>query len=262
LFVAEWIDNAPFNGSAKEHDLEKPKCFARTKNVPRSGPFSAMYFGNDVLLCGRNRTSGEIQDAGKHRSSLRPSSANDTCERIFHGETVSPARSRATTLLASPQGSSISLTDDSQPVSVRARRDAAAGSAKKSSKTASIQQTSIRKMNADGSEESSSDQDLFRREREYFLKERSVFLREREQFLTDKERFHGEKERLIQDIHREKEGIAREKEELAHQRGKPKAAAKNVKSVTVSREPPAPLTPPGSTRPHPTYHRPSPHWSE
>jgi hypothetical protein len=237
LFVADWIDNAPFDGPLQEQEIEKPKYFARTKNVPRSGPFSAMYFGNDVLLCARNRTSGESQEMGKNRSSLRPPSASiDTSERIqgVCGETESssPARSRVMRH-PSPKLSSISLADDSRPVGAqRARREKVS---QKPSKTPSNRQTSVRTTNAESSEEAVSDQDLFRRERECFLKERSVFLREREQFLTDKARFHSEKEKLLQDIQLEREGIARDKEELAHQRGgATRAAAKDTKAVEVS----------------------------
>ena len=270
LFVAEWIDNAPI----KEQEIEKPKYFARTKNIPRSGPFSAMYFGNDVLLCARNRSSGEIQEVGKHRSSLRPPSAsNDTSEHVYSGETDSSpaARSRAT-LVSSSRVSSISHTDDSPPVDVhrRSKRDKAvgAGPPKKSSKVPSNQQASagVHTISASSSEGATSDQDLFRREREFFLKERSVFLREREQFLTDKERLHLEKEKLIQDIHREKEGIAREKAELAHQRDSVmKAAAMETKAVDMTHVQPAPKphphpipsvtcpTPPHSAPPRPPY---------
>jgi hypothetical protein len=233
LFVADWIDNAPFDGSVKEHEIEKPKYFARAKNVPRSGPFSSMYFGNDVLLCARNRTSGEIQEEGKHRSSLRlPSASNDT---TIETESSSPARSRATPL-SSSRVSSLGLKEDSHTpvVAQRAKRNGAVSPSRKSRESPRNQQASICKQQttkAANSEGDASDQDLFRREREFFLKERSVFLREREQFLTDKERFQFEKEKLIQDIRREKEGIAREKEELAHQRDSSTEAAANDSKV-------------------------------
>jgi hypothetical protein len=198
LFVADWIENAPnerHDSRESVHDFEMPRSFARRKNVPRSGPISAMYFGNDVFLNPRNRPSREVWESENPRLSRKLVSPDDINDRLPRMESETTTGRFRQVAPPSPLPSVISLADDTPPIQ-REKREGG-GSSQRTSKSPS-KSTRTRKVNTTSSQELSPDRDMFFRERELFLKDRALFLREREIFLAEKQQFHSEKDALIQ----------------------------------------------------------------
>ena len=199
LFVADWIENAPnerHDSRESGLDFEKPRSFARRKNAPRSGPFSAMYFGNDVIINPRNRPLRENWESENPRSARKLSYSDDINDRLSRVESApSTGRSRQAAP-PSPVPSDISLAEDSRPIQ-RAKREGC-GSSKRTSKSPG-KSTRARQGTATAPQEDSPNHDMFLRERELFLRDRALFLRERELFLSEKQQFHSEKDALLQE---------------------------------------------------------------
>jgi hypothetical protein len=195
MFVSAWIENAPHQRHDSREggrDIEKPRTLGRGKSSLRSGPLSAMYFGNDVILNSRHRN---LRESWEPTFPLRRTISDSTKVHVSHEESEFSAGRFRPAAPSSPMPSDISLSDKSASFQ-RAKREAC-GPSQSASKSPS-RTTQPHKRSTAVTHEDFPDRDVFLREREAFLRDRALFLRERELFLDEKQRFHREKDALLQ----------------------------------------------------------------
>jgi hypothetical protein len=200
MFVAEWIDNVPHERHESRdhgHEMEKPSSFARGKNGPRSGPVSAMYFGNDLILNSRHRTKlQESWEPDNPRSLRKFASSDDIHDRVSRVDSESSTSRFRPAQTSSPMASITSIADES-PSFQRAKREVG-GPQPRTSKSPGKSTSASNRKSSTATTQEDPERALFLRERELFLKDRALFLRERELFLSEKQRFHSEKDALLQ----------------------------------------------------------------
>jgi hypothetical protein len=208
-FVSDWFDNTTTSSSNRRaeskdvnSDLPKPSTSYQIKaSIPQAVAGRAMYFGNDVLLCDRNRDRSKLSGESRESKDVRLS-MKGACNLSRNGEV--PARRAVmlgrswSELLSTPPGTVVGPVEerDSQ-LAVQACRVAGVETSPRTGKRTTHTTGAAKSDSPRSANEISADQNLFMRERELFLKERELFMRERESFLAEKQRFKLEKEKLL-----------------------------------------------------------------
>ena len=195
MFVSAWIDNAPnerHDSGEGGRDIKKTSL-GRGKNGPRSGPLSTMYFGNDIILNSRHRSTRESWEPD-NRQSLWTLTDDEVNAR--EEPELSTGRRSATS--SSPVLSRKGLTDKSSSFQ-RAKREASGPSqTARESPRSPKRNTQAHKRSTIATHDDLPEHNILLREREIFLRDRALFLRERESFLNEKQRFHTEMDALLQ----------------------------------------------------------------